>query len=56
MPKVTVGRENTGDIEIYDTDQGAGQPVVLTRSSGVAPALRERSRSPPATPAGIIAD
>src|SRR6516165_5517351 len=29
MPKVTVGRENTGDIEIYYTDQGAGQPVVL---------------------------
>jgi non-heme chloroperoxidase len=29
MPKVTVGRENTGDIEIYYTDHGAGQPVVL---------------------------
>jgi hypothetical protein len=29
MPKVTVGRENTGDIEIYYTDQGSGQPVVL---------------------------
>src|SRR5215469_17251525 len=29
MPKVTVGRENSGDIEIYYTDQGAGQPVVL---------------------------
>jgi pimeloyl-ACP methyl ester carboxylesterase len=29
MPAVTVGRENTGDIEIYDTDQGAWQPVVL---------------------------
>jgi non-heme chloroperoxidase len=29
MPTVTVGRENTGDIEIYYTDQGAGQPVVL---------------------------
>ena len=29
MPKVTVGRENSGDIEIYYTDHGAGQPVVL---------------------------
>src|SRR5262249_13822032 len=29
MPKVTVGRENTGDIELYYTDHGAGQPVVL---------------------------
>src|SRR5262247_956277 len=29
MPAVTVGRENTGDIEIYYEDQGAGQPVVL---------------------------
>jgi non-heme chloroperoxidase len=29
MPKVTVGRENTGDIEIYYEDHGAGQPVVL---------------------------
>jgi pimeloyl-ACP methyl ester carboxylesterase len=29
MSTVTVGRENTGDIDIYYTDQGAGQPVVL---------------------------
>src|SRR5262252_6276981 len=29
MPKVTVGRENTGDIDIYYTDHGSGQPVVL---------------------------
>src|SRR5215469_11655644 len=29
MPKFTVGRENTGDIEIHYTDHGAGQPVVL---------------------------
>ena len=29
MPTVTVGRENSGDIEIYYTDHGAGQPVVL---------------------------
>ncbi len=30
MPKVTVGRENSADIEIHYEDHGAGQPVVLT--------------------------
>jgi len=29
MPTVTVGRENSADIEIYYEDHGAGQPVVL---------------------------
>jgi non-heme chloroperoxidase len=29
MPKVTVGRENSGDIQIHYEDHGAGQPVVL---------------------------
>ena len=29
MPTVTVGRENSGDIEIYYEDHGAGQPAVL---------------------------
>src|SRR5262245_26090972 len=29
MSNVTVGRENSADIEIYYTDHGAGQPVVL---------------------------
>src|SRR6516165_6181218 len=29
MPKVTVGQENSTDIEIYYEDHGAGQPVVL---------------------------
>ena len=29
MPAVTVGRENSADIEIYYEDHGAGQPVVL---------------------------
>jgi non-heme chloroperoxidase len=29
MPKVTVGRENSAEIEIYYEDHGAGQPVVL---------------------------
>jgi non-heme chloroperoxidase len=29
MPTVTVGRENSADIEIYYEDHGAGRPVVL---------------------------
>jgi len=29
MPTVTVGRENSGDIQIHYQDHGAGQPVVL---------------------------
>src|SRR5262249_28925984 len=29
MSKVTVGRENSADIEIYYEDHGVGQPVVL---------------------------
>jgi pimeloyl-ACP methyl ester carboxylesterase len=29
MPYVTVGKENSGDIELYYQDHGSGQPVVL---------------------------
>jgi non-heme chloroperoxidase len=29
MPYVTVGRENSGDIDLYYEDHGAGKPVVL---------------------------
>jgi non-heme chloroperoxidase len=29
MPYITVGRENSGDIELYFEDHGTGQPVVL---------------------------
>src|SRR6266704_2876840 len=29
MPYVTVGRENSGNVEIYYEDHGAGSPVVL---------------------------
>jgi non-heme chloroperoxidase len=29
MPYVTVGQENSGDIELYYEDHGSGQPVVL---------------------------
>ena len=30
MPYLKVGRENSGDIEMYDEDHGSGTPVVLT--------------------------
>ena len=36
MSKVTVGRENSGDIEIHYTDHGAGQPVVLIHAGLVS--------------------
>jgi non-heme chloroperoxidase len=29
MPYVTVGEENSGDIELYYEDHGSGQPIVL---------------------------
>src|SRR5690349_337676 len=31
MPHVTVGRENTGDIQIYYEDHGTGLPVILVQ-------------------------
>jgi non-heme chloroperoxidase len=29
MPYITVGKENSGDIELYYEDHGSGQPIVL---------------------------
>ena len=29
MGRITVGQENTTDVELYYEDQGSGQPVVL---------------------------
>jgi non-heme chloroperoxidase len=29
MPYITVGKENSGDIELYYEDHGSGRPVVL---------------------------
>jgi non-heme chloroperoxidase len=29
MPYLTVGKENSGDIELYYEDHGSGQPIVL---------------------------
>ena len=36
MPTVTVGQENTADIEIHYEDHGAGQPVVLIHAGLVS--------------------
>lgn len=30
MPNVTVGKENSGNIEFYYEDYGSGKPVALT--------------------------
>src|SRR6185437_6251671 len=29
MPYITVGKENSGDVELYYEDHGSGTPVVL---------------------------
>src|SRR6266481_5479502 len=29
MPYITIGRENSGDIELYYEDHGSGEPIVL---------------------------
>src|SRR5580700_6275964 len=52
MSTVTVGRENSADIEIHYEDHGAGQPVVLntaTRSAAASGTSRSRPCWRPAT-------
>jgi hypothetical protein len=34
MPYVTVGKENSGDINLYYDDWGSGQPVVFSVQQG----------------------
>jgi non-heme chloroperoxidase len=42
MPFVTVGKENSGDIELYYEDHGSGQPVVLIHGYPLSGASWER--------------
>lgn len=42
MPYVTVGKENSGDIELYFEDHGSGSPVVLIHGYPLSGASWER--------------
>ncbi|MBO0913683.1 alpha/beta fold hydrolase [Streptomyces laculatispora] len=42
MPYITVGRENSADIELYYEDHGAGRPVVLIHGFPLSGASWER--------------
>ncbi len=53
MPRITVGTENSTDIELYYEDHGTGQPVVLIHGYPLERSTRGSARSarcwPPAT-------
>ena len=42
MPYITVAKENTGNIDIYYEDQGAGDPVILIHGYPLSGASWER--------------
>ena len=42
MPYITVGKENSGDIELYYEDRGSGQPVVLIQGYPLSGASWEK--------------
>jgi non-heme chloroperoxidase len=42
MPYLTVGKENSGDIELYYEDHGSGQPVVLIHGYPLSDASWEK--------------
>lgn len=42
MPYITVGKENSGDIELYYEDHGSGKPVVLIHGYPLSGASWER--------------
>jgi non-heme chloroperoxidase len=46
MPFVTVGKENSGDIELYYEDHGSGQPVVLIHGYPLSGASSEKQIPP----------
>src|ERR1700734_322868 len=45
MPYVTVGKENSGDIELYYEDHGSGRPVVLIHGYPLSSASWEKQLS-----------
>jgi pimeloyl-ACP methyl ester carboxylesterase len=45
MPYITVGKENSGDIELYYEDHGAGKPVVLIHGYPLSGASWEKQTS-----------
>jgi non-heme chloroperoxidase len=52
MPFVTVGRESSGNIDIYHEDHGSGRPVVLIHGlplSGHSGGEAARGLATPAT-------
>lgn len=42
MPYFTVGKENSGNIELYYEDHGSGQPVVLIHGYALSGASWEK--------------
>jgi non-heme chloroperoxidase len=52
MPHVTVGRENSGDIDLYYEDHGSGRPVVLIHGWPLSGRSWER-QVPPLLAAGF---
>ena len=54
MPYVAVGKENSGNIELYYEDHGAGQPVVLIHGYPLSGASWEK-QVPPLLDAGYRA-
>jgi non-heme chloroperoxidase len=45
VPRVIVGNENSGDIELYYEDHGSGNPVVLIHGYPLSGASWERQVS-----------
>jgi len=47
MPIVNVGKENSGNIDLYYEDHGAGKPVVLIHGYPLSGASWETAPCPP---------
>jgi non-heme chloroperoxidase len=47
MPYVTVGKENSGNIDLYYEDHGSGQAVVLIHGYPLSGASWEKQPHPP---------